>query len=295
MLGEIVSALECPVCTAAMSQANGALTCAQGHSFDIAREGYVNLLLFGTHAGSADSLQMVRARERFLGAGHFDWIADALAETLLGHLAPDTPGIVVDSGAGTGRYLATELDAMPERFGLALDISKHAARVSARAHPRAGAVVCDAWGRLPLRAESACALTCAFAPRNAPEFARVLVPGGVCVIATPRHDHLAELVGTLGLIGMDAEKDARLEALMAADFDELRRVDLEATMRLSRADALDAAAMGPSAIHASADHLARRADALADRTDVTGAVTIRAYRRRISSAPRAGVVTEAQP
>ena len=82
---------------------------------------------------------------------------------------------------------------------------------------------------------------------------------------------------------------------MAADFDELRRVDLEATMRLSRADALDAAAMGPSAIHASADDLARRADALADRTDVTGAVTIRAYRRRISSAPRAGVVTEAQP
>src|SRR5690606_17013079 len=89
----------------------GALRCARGHSFDVARQGYVNLLVGPAPAG-AETADMLTARAELLGAGHFAPVAAALAETAAA-LAPgwsDPPGPVVDAGAGTGYYLSAVLD-----------------------------------------------------------------------------------------------------------------------------------------------------------------------------------------
>jgi 23S rRNA (guanine745-N1)-methyltransferase len=67
---------------------------------------------------------------------------------------------------------------------VAVDASKYAARRAARAHPRLGAVVDDTWREVPVRSRAIALAACIFAPRNGPEIARVLAPGGELVVVT---------------------------------------------------------------------------------------------------------------
>lgn len=277
MLADLVPALACPVCRLPLTAADGALVCAHGHSYDVARQGYANLLPGGAHTGTADTPAMVAARQAFLDAGHFTPVALALAGAA--ERAIDaTPGIVLDVGAGTGHYLAFVLERLPDRLGLALDISKHAARRAARAHPRAAAVVCDAWGALPVRDGAAALVLSVFAPRNPAEFARVLAPGGALVTVTPTGRHLGELVDALGLVTVDARKDERLAGSLGARFEQAAAEEVERPFELAHADVAAVVAMGPSARHIGAEELAARIAALPESARVTLSVTVAIWR-----------------
>jgi 23S rRNA (guanine745-N1)-methyltransferase len=271
--------LECPVCRNQLAGSGHALSCPNGHSYDIARQGYVNLLPPGAHTGTADTAQMVAERAEFLSAGHYDALADAIAAEVL-DAAGHTPGCLLDAGAGTGYYLARALDANPGRFGLALDLSKHAARRSARAHPRIASVVCDSWGRLPVADGAAAVVMNVFAPRNAAEFARVLDSRGALVTVTPTGRHLAGLVAALGLVEVDPQKEERLEATLRAAFARVstRRVGYEIV--LSRTEVARLVGMGPSARHLSSEALTKRVAALPEPVVTTLEVVIDSWTPR---------------
>ena len=282
MLDDALHLLACPHCAAPLSRCGGSVACPDGHSFDVARQGYVSLLPGDARLGSADTAEMVAAREAFLAAGHFDPLAEALAgeaERALGEEAPsgagvDAGGCVVDLGAGTGWYLARVLDRLPGRVGLALDLSKHALRRAARAHPRVGAVACDVWRGLPVRDSVAALALGVFAPRNGAEIARVLRPGGALVVVTPTERHLAELVDAFGVLTVDERKQERLAAELDAHLELERRVEREWPLALGRDDAVNAVAMGPSARHVALE------EALEPPGAVTASVAISTYRRR---------------
>lgn len=278
MLSDIIGALACPVCGADLALDDGVIRCGQGHSFDIARQGYVNLLHGRAQASTADTPEMIAARQRFLDSGVFEAIVTAVVEAARAALPEATPGVLLDVGAGTGHYLAALIDAFPERAGVALDVSKHAARVAARSHDRVGAIVADAWGRLPLHDDAAALVLVAFSPRNAEEFARVLAAGGVLIVVTPNPEHLGEIVGPLGLISIDPRKGERLAAKLGGLFEltDDRCVQYEAT--LDREAALSAVLMGPSAAHHSAEYLAGAVGRLPERLEVTISVTVGTYR-----------------
>lgn len=222
----IVDRLRCPVCGEPLEQAPDlrSLRCPRRHSFDVARQGYVNLLTGRTpHVG--DTAEMVVARADFQAAGHYDLISDALASAATEAVArlDTTEGfgaypLVVDAGAGTGRYLGAVLAALPDAVGLALDVSKPALRRAARAHPRAAAALADTWQRLPLADASTAVLLNVFAPRNGPEFHRVLDPAGSLLVVTPDTDHLTELVGALDLLRVDPDKADRVTGSLGAHF-----------------------------------------------------------------------------
>src|SRR4051794_21432334 len=203
-LGRVAAALRCPYCAAALTVGRGVVRCAAGHAFDVARQGYVSLLPAGAPAGQGDTADMVAARLAFLEAGHYAPITRALAEACAGVVPAEA--VVVDVGAGPGHHLAGVLDALPGRCGIAVDRSPVAARRAARAHPRMAAVVGDVWRGLPVADAAVAALLHVFAPRHGAEAARVLAPGGVAVVVAPGDAHLAELVGTLGLVRVDARK-----------------------------------------------------------------------------------------
>jgi 23S rRNA (guanine745-N1)-methyltransferase len=252
----VVQYLRCPICARELAEAGGSLRCPLGHSFDIARQGYVNLAAGRvTHPG--DTAQMVAARAEFLAAGHYDFISGALAS------AAPAAELVVDAGAGTGHHLAAVLDASPGAVGLALDISKPAVRRAARVHPRAAAALCDTWRRLPLADGAAGVLLDVFAPRNGAEFRRVLRRDGILLVVTPTGEHLAELIGPLGLLNVDADQ---------------RRLDR--TLHLSHADVRTLVGMGPSAWHADPDVLADRIARLPTPVAITASVHLRRFTPR---------------
>jgi 23S rRNA (guanine745-N1)-methyltransferase len=266
VLADVVDLLRCPVCGGDLSLADDALRCASGHSFDVARQGYVNLV-----PGQGDTTAMVEAREAFLGAGHFRKLTGALVEEAL---SVDAAGAVVDVGAGTGHHLAYVLAAPPERFGIALDSSTSALRRAARIHPRASAVGADAWKPLPLRDGVAAIVLSVFAPRNAAEMARILAPRGVLLAVTPTTRHLAEIVGPLGLLSVPDEKADRLDTQLGDRFELAERRTVEHSMFLTHEEMGQLVRMGPSAWHVDEQSVAERLAALPDPLTVTASVTV---------------------
>lgn len=268
MLADVVPLLRCPTCQGQLIVASHALRCKAQHTFDIARQGYVNLL-GAAPPGSADTAAMVLARAEFLAAGHYRPLAEAVAAAVGPGERP-----VVEVGAGTAYYLAATLDQRPASVGVALDVSVPASRRAARAHHRVGAVVADAWGVLPLADDCADSVLVVFAPRGGAELARVLRPDGRLVVLTPQREHLRELVQPLGLLGVDEHKGDRLQAALAPWFAVTATRTLQIGLRLDAEDVVRVAAMGPSAFHTAAAELRRRVVGLTLPAEVTAAVTI---------------------
>jgi 23S rRNA (guanine745-N1)-methyltransferase len=273
MLGDVTRTLACPHCGADLARVDTMLRCVAGHSFDIARQGYVNLLTGESPVGTADTAAMVAARTAFLGAGHYDPIGDALARAC----TTDTAGTLVDVGAGTGHHLAHVLNALPHRHGLALDISKYALRRAARAHPRLGAAACDAWRALPVRTAAAATVLNVFAPRNPAELRRIVADDGALVVVAPTPRHLAELVPPLGLLQVDADKGERINAKLAPWFTPRERHTLTFTMGLDHDAIATVVEMGPSAWHTDPADLRVRIRALANPLAVTASVNVCVY------------------
>lgn len=285
MIADVLGALACPLDAVELALDGDVVRCATGHAFDVARQGYVNLLPGDARPLTADTAAMVAARAAFLAAGHYRPLAARLTAVVA---ATDAEGCVADVGAGTGYHLAAGLDAAPGRAGLALDASAPALRRAARAHPRIGAAVCDAWARLPVRDGAAAVVLNVFAPRDAAELARILAPDGALVIATATSRHLAELVGALGLVTVDPRKPERL----AAAFDpHVTLVDAEvweAELALPHDDVAALVAMGPSARHTDPVEVMARLRALPDPVRVTAAVRVAIHRHRRAAQRRPG-------
>lgn len=268
MRNDVLRYLRCPACGGPFTATGPTVHCPRGHSFDLARQGYLNLLA-GRPAPAGDTPAMITAREEFLAGGHYRFIADALASAAQG-----SDGLVVDVGAGTGYHLAAVLDAVPGAVGLALDSSAPAARRAARAHPRAAVAVCDAWGRLPVADGCASLLLNVFAPRNGPEFHRVLRPDGRLLVVTPEPDHLTELVAALDLLSVDPDKPERVAASLGPRFTPTGSTRHERRLHLSGAEVRALVGMGPSAWHGNP-----AVANVPEPTEVTAAVRLTTYRR----------------
>jgi 23S rRNA (guanine745-N1)-methyltransferase len=132
--------------------------------------------------------------------------------------------------------------------GLALDVSKFAARRAARAHSRVGAVVCDVWRRLPVRTGSAALVLDVFAPRNGAEIARVLHPDGTLALVAPTDRHLAELVEVLGLLTVDPRKQEHLDVALGPHLELVRSEVREFSMTLDQAAVTAAAQSGGASL-----------------------------------------------
>ncbi|OZF30657.1 methyltransferase domain-containing protein [Rhodococcus sp. 14-2483-1-2] len=282
MLTDIVDVLLCPQCRVrevdsglGAGDTDRTLWCDRGHSFDVARQGYVSLLTGDGGKFTGDSAEMIAARDVFLGEGHFDPIAAAVSAGV-----PADSEVVLDVGVGTGHYLAAVLDAHADARGIGVDVSKFAARRAARSHPRLGSVVADIWSGLPVRSGALSAVTCVFAPRNAGELHRVLVDDGVLVVVTPTSRHQRELRGPLGLIGVEEDKTRRLSESLSGLFEPVDESPMEYSMMLSHNDIEALIGMGPSARHGDPEARSAALAQLPETTEVTASVTVSTYRRR---------------
>jgi 23S rRNA (guanine745-N1)-methyltransferase len=202
--------LRCPLCKSGFTGAAGALACRNGHSFDLAREGYVNLRSGPRRrpAVGGDSPAQLRYRAEFLDAGHLD----ALTATIVRQVGRSSRGLqhVLDAGSGTGHHLARITARLPGSIiGLGLDISKDAARQASRRWPTLAFGVADLWAEWPVHDAAVDLVASIFSPKNFRETARVLRPGGWFALAHPGPDHLIELRDRFGLLRQNADSSRR--------------------------------------------------------------------------------------
>lgn len=181
----------CPLCRSPLQAERARYVCPQGHSFDIAREGYVNLLPVQRKRSRqpGDSAEMLLARRRFLDSGAYAPLVDAL----LNSLQDSACRHVLDAGCGEGYYLHELFERLPgERDFLGLDIAKPAVRAAARRNPAIRWLVASA-ADVPLPAGALDAVLCVFARLEAAEFARLLRDDGHLLLVVPGPDHLLGL------------------------------------------------------------------------------------------------------
>ncbi|MDO5507112.1 MAG: methyltransferase domain-containing protein [Corynebacterium casei] len=278
MLSHIIDVLADPADGTALSGADdySRLVSESGHSFDVAKQGYVTLAPGAGLKHKGDDADMVTAREAYLSKGHFAPFVEAVTGAVQNALdstvnADDVPEpALLEVGAGTGYYLSHTLDSIEGARGVGLDISPHAARHLAKCHPRVGAVIADVWERLPLRDESINAISVVFAPRNPAEFQRVLAPGGQVIVLTPQAGHLDELRDPLGILGVEEGKVERMYDQAAGHLEQAADpVNLAFAIQLDKESIAAQVAMSPSARHISAEELADRMAALPQTMSVT--------------------------
>jgi 23S rRNA (guanine745-N1)-methyltransferase len=186
----------CPVCGQPLLRADRSYRCVNGHPFDIAREGYVNLLL-PQHRRSKDpgyNKEMVASRRDFFDAGHYEPLADGVAGLIASYL-PDGDRVVVDAGCGEGYYLRrlrallAATDAEENTLLCGMDLSKYGIRVAARRDPQGLYAVAGTY-RMPVLPAVVDVLLTHFSPVSAEDFRRVVKPGGVVLVGGPAEGHL---------------------------------------------------------------------------------------------------------
>jgi 23S rRNA (guanine745-N1)-methyltransferase len=202
---------------------------------------------------------MVRARRRFLDAGHYRPLVDAIlaltGDSLdRGSRFPAGNGpLVLDVGCGEGYYGGTVAEALRAKYGACrlygLDISRAALRLAARTYREAVFFLNDVGSRICLADGAADVLLDIFAPRNAGEFARVLRPGGIALIVIPEEWHLHELRRALPLLSIAPGKRGRTVDQLSAHFAIQGESAVAYGVRLTLPDLRDLVRMSPSAHH----------------------------------------------
>lgn len=190
-------ALRCPLDGNPLARIKNSWCCEAGHSYDIAREGYVHLLPVQNKRSKdpGDSKDMVAARRRFLSAEHYAPIAEALNQQVFENLPGHEVLQCLDAGCGEGYYLR-KLQEYGEPIVplsiIGLDISKWAVQAAAKADRQSTWVV-GSNANLPLLSGSVDCVLCLFGFPVYAEFARVLRPGGLLLQVDTGSEHLREL------------------------------------------------------------------------------------------------------
>ncbi len=187
-----MSVFICPLCRAPLVREEKTWRCANSHAFDIAREGYINLLPVQQKNSRmpGDSDDMVRARRDFLAAGHYAPLRAAIVELL----RPLGSQRVLDIGCGEGWYTSALTAVAADVTGI--DIAKTAVQLAAKRFADITWLVGSS-ASLPLADASVDLITSLFSPLPVAEMARVLKPGGHLLVATPAARHLWSLRAAL--------------------------------------------------------------------------------------------------
>lgn len=233
---KIINPIICPVCGGSLELDKTKRYCAAGHSFDLAKEGYTNLLLSNKSKLSShgDNREMVDARDTFLSSGAYAPLCDALCDELGRVTDGKTGSVAIDAGCGECSYTAPMASRVAYMYGF--DVSKDAVRRGAKKCRAAGvnntelfvASVFD----MPVRSASADAVISVFAPLAEEEFSRVLKDDGVLIRVVPGKRHLFGLKKLM----YDEPYENSDEERVGDSFELLSERKIDYTLTLDRSD-----------------------------------------------------------
>ncbi len=186
----------CPVCKQSLHPVEGCFGCDNGHCHDLAKEGYLNLLLSHQRKSSnpGDNKEMIMARRQFLNQGHYQKLAEFVAAMIVQHSQENM--CLLDIGCGEGYYTRYFADAVAIQNTLwigGIDISKEAIKRAAKSYSDRVDFAVASNVQLPLADQSMSIVTEIFAPDYPQEISRVLKDDGLFIHVTPGAGHLYSL------------------------------------------------------------------------------------------------------
>ena len=185
--------LKCPVCGGALQRHERAFRCEKGHSYDMAKQNYVNLLMSNRSSAKrhGDDKLMVRARTEFLEKGFYLHLRDEICRLAIEFCGENVD--FLDAGCGEGWYTSAVKQALESAgkscHALGVDISKEALIAAGRRDKSVTWAVAGI-NALPVADESCSLVLNVFAPADDGEFRRILRPGGLLIKAMPLETHL---------------------------------------------------------------------------------------------------------
>ncbi len=238
------SPILCPVCREPLAPKDRMWGCENGHPFNIAKEGYLNLLLSHQRKSKTpgDDPEMVMARRRFFDSGAYDPLTEAIVQ--LPMIGRDKVSIL-DSGCGEGHLLGS-LSEKQDGFFYGIDISKKAVQVASKRWKNAAWIVANGMRDIPIADASMDVILSILAPRNNQEFSRILKPDGTLIVGVPGPNHLMELRQQLQFSSGDFKEKADAAAEKCApEFIETGREAIQTRATLNGEQISDLIRMTP--------------------------------------------------
>jgi 23S rRNA (guanine745-N1)-methyltransferase len=241
----------CPVCHEPLTLQDKSFRCEANHTFDLAREGYVNLLVGKRPKIQGDDKAMLLARRQFLQAGHYQPLMHFLGEQVMELAEGKRPFTLLDSGCGDGSYLQHLIHHFPEPTvcPIGIDIAKDAARMAAKLNKQAHIAVADIYRFVPVATNSVDLVVNVFAPRHGEEYGRILKPGGHLLIIIPQNSHLATLRRQFSLLNIEPDKETAIQTQLKGQFYLVKRQAITFPLHLDQKALAAVIAMSPSARH----------------------------------------------
>lgn len=185
-----MSLLSCAICQNPLHLEGRSYRCCNNHCFDVAKEGYVNLLPV-QHKKSkqpGDSKPMLLSRRRFLEAGYYQTLQQQITD-LFRRIKPQS---ALDLGCGEGYYSHGVHQAQLGISWSAIDIAKAAVQMTAKRKYADYVVVASAY-ELPFASNSFDAVLCVFSPIDGEALRRVCKPNAQVILVEPAARHLSGL------------------------------------------------------------------------------------------------------
>lgn len=180
--------LKCPICHQQLNKELKIYHCCNGHSFDISKEGYVNLLNKQGHKQYGDSLEMIKARSLFLASGYYQPLRMEILKVIKQYSITN----LVDSGCGEGYYTNYLKLNLPKVEVIGLDIAKRAIQY-ARKEGKDVTYIVGSNQDIPIMNDNVDLILNCFAPIVQNEYYRILRPNGLLVTIQPGINHLLSL------------------------------------------------------------------------------------------------------
>lgn len=182
----------CPICSSRMELVDSSrLVCTENHSFDLSRQGYVNLAP-QAHVTKYDKA-LFDARKTIIASGFFNPLLNYVTEVISDELKDQVATTIVDAGCGEGSHLSTILSNLSENVtGVGIDLSKEGIIAAAKDHPGSIWAVADL-ANCPFTDASVDTVLNILSPANYAEFTRLLKPGGLFIKVVPESGYLKEL------------------------------------------------------------------------------------------------------
>ena len=265
--------LICPLCSEKLRRKDKSYVCENRHSFDIAKQGYVNLLpVQSKHSLTpGDTKSMLSARRNFLDKGMYEPVCRSVCERLKKYVSTQAP-VVIDAGCGEGYYTCA---VMNEGFScIGVDIAKEAARMACSRSKDVLWTVATV-SHLPVASESADAVTAIFSLFMNDEYARVLKSGGIVVEITAGSKHLTELKQ---LIYSEVYEQHKKPSPFKEQFEQLECVNESFVFEVNHQELVDLLMMTPH-IHRIKKEKENTLDNI-EKLSITADYIIRVLRKR---------------